>query len=76
MNKIPQPAQGSIRQERQRTIDIVNRGLKRRYRAERRFKMYGIGAIVLSLAFLALLFTTILGNGYSAFQQTEIKLDV
>ena len=76
MNKISPPAQGSIRQERQRTIDIVNRGLKRRYRAERRFKMYGVAAIVLSLAFLALLFTTILGKGYSAFQQTEIKLDV
>jgi phosphate transport system permease protein len=59
-----------------RTIDIVNRGLKRRYRAERRFKTYGIVAISLSLAFLALLFISITGNGYTAFQQTEIKLDV
>jgi phosphate transport system permease protein len=59
-----------------RTIDIVNRGLKRRYRAERRFKIYGITAIVLSLAFLVLLFSTIAGKGYSAFLQTEIKLDI
>jgi phosphate transport system permease protein len=59
-----------------RTIDIVNRGLKRRYRAERRFKIYGVTAIVLSLAFLVLLFSTIAGKGYSAFLQTEIKLDI
>ncbi|MCU0603928.1 MAG: DUF3333 domain-containing protein, partial [Desulfobacterales bacterium] len=44
---------------RRRTIDIVNRGLKRRYRAERRFRFYGLAAIVLSLAFLALLFVSI-----------------
>ena len=66
----------SVRSERSRTIDIVNRGLKRRYRAERRFKIYGIVAITLSLAFLALLFLTIVGKGYSAFQQTEIRLDI
>ena len=59
-----------------RTIDIVNRGLPRRYRAERRFKIYGVVAICLSLAFLGLLFVTIVGKGYSAFWQTEIKLDI
>jgi phosphate transport system permease protein len=59
-----------------RTIDIVNRGLKRRYRAERRFRIYGVVAIILSLVFLALLFITIIGNGYTAFQQTEIQLDI
>ncbi len=76
MNRMHEPIDDSARLGRGRTIDIVNRGLKRRYRAERRFKTYGITAIVLSLAFLALLFITIVGNGYSAFQQTEIKLDV
>ena len=62
--------------DRARTIDVVHRGLKRRYRAERRFKMYGIVAISLSLGFLALLFVSIAVKGYSAFQQTEIKLDI
>ena len=76
MNKMPQPTESSVGSCRSRTIDIVNRGLKRRYRAERRFKIYGITAIALSLVFLALLFITIVGNGYSAFRQTEIKLDV
>lgn len=59
-----------------RTIDIVNRGLKRRYRAERRFRFYGLAAIVLSLLFLALLFASIIGKGYSAFWQTSVRLAV
>ena len=57
-------------------MDIVNRGLARRYRAERRFKLCGIGAILLSLAFLSLLFVSIIANGYTAFQQTHIRLDI
>ncbi len=60
----------------ERAIDIVNRGLARRYRAEKRFRAYGLGAIVLSLIFLSLLFISIIGNGYTAFQQTHVKLDV
>jgi phosphate transport system permease protein len=76
MNKASTETARSLRSDRTRTIDIVNRGLKRRYQAERRFKIYGIIAITLSLAFLALLFVTIIGKGYSAFQQTEIKVDV
>lgn len=61
---------------RQRTIERVNRGLARRYAAERRFRMYGIGAVVLGMCFLSLLFITIIGNGYSAFQQSYMALDV
>ncbi len=59
-----------------KTIDIVNRGLSKRYRSERRFRLYGLSAIVASLMFLALLFTSIIGNGYSAFWQTFVRLDV
>jgi len=59
-----------------RTIDIVNRSLRRRYRAEQRFRFYGLSAIVLSIVFLALLFVSIVGKGYSAFWQTSIRLEV
>jgi phosphate transport system permease protein len=59
-----------------RTIDIVNRSLTRRYRAERRFRFYGLGAIVVSMVFLALLFVSIFGKGYSAFWQTFLRLPV
>jgi phosphate transport system permease protein len=59
-----------------RTIDIVNRGLARRYRAERRFRIYGLSAIMASLLFLSLLFFNISSKGYSAFQQTFIQLNI
>ena len=59
-----------------RTLDIVNQGLARRYRAERRFRYYGLSAIVASLLFLSLLFISIFANGYSAFMQTFIRLNV
>jgi phosphate transport system permease protein len=58
------------------SIEIVNRGLARRYSAERRFRLYGQFAIVISLFFLVLLFVTIISRGYSAFQQTFIQLEI
>ncbi|CAB1066061.1 Phosphate ABC transporter, permease protein PstA (TC 3.A.1.7.1) [Olavius sp. associated proteobacterium Delta 1] len=60
----------------ERTLDIVNRGLARRYRAEKRFRFYGLLAIAVSLIFLCLLFISIGAKGYSALFQTFIKLDV
>jgi len=57
-------------------MDIVNQGLARRYRAEKRFRFYGIIAILLSMIFLAFLFISIAANGYTAFQQTFVQLDI
>ncbi len=59
-----------------RTIDIVRAGLAKRKASERRFKLYGKIAIGLGLLFLLLLFGSIAGNGYTAFVQTYVKLDV
>lgn len=59
-----------------RIAEIVNAGLPARYRAERRFRAYGVIAIVAALAMLCTLFATIIGNGYSAFWQYEVKLTV
>ncbi|WP_040012294.1 phosphate ABC transporter permease PstA [Desulfotignum phosphitoxidans] len=59
-----------------RTMDIVNQGLARRYRAEKRFRLYGIVAIILSMIFLVFLFISISANGYTAFQQTFVRLDI
>ena len=61
---------------RRPTIDIVNASLGRRYRAERRFRFIGMSAVVIGLAFVAVLFADIIGKGYSAFQQTYIRLSV
>ena len=54
----------------------VEAGMKRRRAAERRFEFFGKCAVGLGLAFLVLLFVSIVGNGYSAFWQTRITLDV
>ncbi|MGD8880301.1 MAG: phosphate ABC transporter permease PstA [Desulfobacterales bacterium] len=70
-------AHSSIKEaKKERTLDIVNRGLGKRYRAERRFRFYGLMAIFASIIFLSLLFISIIGNGYTAFQQTFIELEV
>jgi phosphate transport system permease protein len=57
-------------------IDIVKKNLAGRKRAERRFRRMGLAAILASLCFLALLFVSIISNGYSALFQTHIKIDV
>jgi phosphate transport system permease protein len=59
-----------------RTIDIVNASLKRRYAAEKRFRLLGVGAVALGLAFVAILFADIVGKGYTAFEQTYIQLPI
>jgi len=54
----------------------VEAGLRRRYARERRFRLYGLASVVFGLAFLVFLLTTIVGNGYSAFRQAMVRLDV
>ncbi len=59
-----------------RTIDIVNRSLARRYAAEKRFRLFGMGAVILGLLFVVILFFDIVSKGYTAFQQTSIQLPI
>ena len=51
-------------------------GLKRRHAAEARFRFYGIAAITIGLAFLAILLFSIFSKGYTAFVQTTITVPV
>ncbi|MGE0008272.1 MAG: phosphate ABC transporter permease PstA [Parvibaculaceae bacterium] len=48
----------------------------RRYRAERRFRFYGIAAIAVTAIFLVLLFADILSRGLPAFFESRIDLPV
>jgi phosphate transport system permease protein len=59
-----------------RTLKIVNEGLTRRYRTERRFRRLGLAAIIASLVFLSVLFVDIFWKGHTAFQQTFIQLEI
>ncbi|MFA7429030.1 MAG: phosphate ABC transporter permease PstA [Rhodospirillaceae bacterium] len=61
---------------RSQIAETVNAGLRRRYRAERRFRAYGIIAILVALGMLATLFVTIIGKGYTAFWQHSLELNV
>jgi len=54
----------------------VNASLKRRHAAEKRFKAYGLIAICTGLLAVFMLFADIISKGYSAFQQTYIKLEI
>ena len=50
--------------------------MARRHARETRFKWYGRTAIMISIAFMLLMFTAIIYRGAGAFQQTQIALDV
>lgn len=50
--------------------------LKKRYAAERRFRAYGLGAILLAMSILVVLLGSIILQGTPAFFQTYVKLDV
>ncbi len=61
---------------RQSVRDRVALGIARRYRRERNFRLLGLAAVLVGLSFLAFFFLTLIGNGYTAFLQTHIRLDV
>lgn len=50
--------------------------LKKRYAAERRFRLIGLGAIVFSLAVLVLLLGTMLANGVGGFQRANLHVPI
>lgn len=50
--------------------------LRARYRAERRFRIYGVTSIATALLFLVVLLGTILVHGVSAFVQTRILVPI
>ena len=50
--------------------------IRKRYRAERRFKLVGLAAILISAGFLAFLLITMMANGLRGFTQTEIRVDL
>ncbi len=51
-------------------------GLPRRRRAERRYRLLGVGAIAFACAMLGILLASIVSEGYSAFTQTTLRLEI
>jgi phosphate transport system permease protein len=58
------------------STEIVKSGIRRRYAAERRFRLYGILAVLFGLTFLVILFTNIIARGYTSFLQSSFRLAV
>lgn len=54
----------------------VDASLRRRYRTEKLFRLYGLVSVLLGVGFLVILFTTIIGNGYGAFRQSFVRLEI
>jgi phosphate transport system permease protein len=50
--------------------------LRRRYAAERRFRLLGLLAVVVSAGFLGFLLLTMIGNGVRGFQRTDVALSI
>ncbi len=59
-----------------RRPDLSEARIRRRYAAERRFRLYGVLAIGFAVFMLGFLAVTVVLQGYSAFWQTRIALDV
>ena len=50
--------------------------LEKRYRAERRFRALGMGAIIFSVAVLVFLLGNMLANGIGGFQRAELAVEI
>ncbi len=59
-----------------RNFNKVKESLDSRYAAEKRFRMLGVAAICIGVAFLLLLLGSIVTKGYSAFWQSHLTLEV
>ncbi len=57
-------------------LQRLRRNIRRRRRAERRFRIYGVVAVTIGLVFVLFLFANIVAKGWSAFLLTHVQLDV
>ncbi len=58
------------------TTERIRKTLAKRYRAEKRFRLYGIVAILFGLLCVTTLFVDIIGKGHGAFRQTYVQISV
>lgn len=56
--------------------DAMRKRIAGRYAAERRFRLMGLGAVLLSAGFLAFLLVSMLSSGAKGFTRTEVALPI
>jgi len=81
MTDIAQDESNEMAKRRSATVspyqtEAFRNRLKARYASEARFKIFGILAIAAATLILIVLLTSIISKGYTAFWQTEVKLDI
>lgn len=59
-----------------KTIEKVQQSLGKRHRAEKNFRRAGMAAIFIAFLFLVIMFCSIIANGYTAFSQTFVALEI
>ena len=70
------PAEPAPRRPTDWTADSMQRRIRKRYAAERRFRLLGLGAVLLSAGFLAFLLIAMIAQGASGFTRTEVRLPI
>lgn len=55
---------------------VLDERTRKRNASEKRFKMYGMAAVITGILALVMLLTSILSSGLSAFQQTYVELEI
>ncbi|MDP1026593.1 phosphate ABC transporter permease PstA [Sphingomonas sp. KR1UV-12] len=58
------------------TTGSMQRRIRKRYAAERRFRLMGLGAVVLSAGFLAFLLVSMLVQGLGGFTETRVTVPI
>ncbi|KAB2939432.1 MAG: phosphate ABC transporter permease PstA [Hyphomicrobium sp.] len=75
MTDIAASGRGSLRR-----VDVTSAKaqarIRARYRKEKRFKLYGLGALLLTTVFVVVLIADVLNRGLPAFWQYQLVLDV
>lgn len=65
----------NVKQDKRGSAPAQSRRLEKRHRAERRFRLYGISAIVLALAILGVLIASIFTTGIGSFTRSVVTLE-
>jgi phosphate transport system permease protein len=77
---VPQAPVGPAEPDARRPTDwrtgAMSRRTRRRYAAERRFRLMGLAAVIVSVAFLAVLLVAMVGQGLRGFSRTEVALPI
>ena len=66
----------SATSDRGQSLERVRASLNKRYAKEKRFRLMGLTAVTLGLAFLVFFFSSIISRGYTSFVQTNLLLNV